>query len=234
MSLVPQVHFNFGPTSFDRFYQVLLPIIPGGVFVGKWLWNRPDLVLSMRDALGLSPYATVPVFVFIAYVAGFVLFASSGIFTGIVSGVAQGLLFRRWVPLRSSATLSKCTNWRLVAGKFLDELKPSTPEPQPPSAVMDKILKPMKDLANKRDEDVLWEEWYRILQDYLLRDTPIISNDSFFISVAVEATGWVLWLPCVGLAWSVIGPCTYWRSHLSCLALFSRLWQRSATSATSV
>ena len=30
----------------------------------------------------------------------------------------------------------------------------------------------MKDLATKTQEDMLWEEWYRILQDYLFARCP--------------------------------------------------------------
>jgi hypothetical protein len=189
--MIPQVHFNFGPTSFDRFYQLSLPLIPGGVFTGGLLLAHPALGSSLRNALGLSQYADLVALVFASYVVGFVLFASSSILTGIASGIAQGLVFRSWTPTRSSWFLSQCTVWRKVAATFLGEkLAPTFPENQPASSVMEKIMAPMKDLANRQQHDALWEEWYRILQDYLLRDAPIISNEIAFIWVGLQATGW--------------------------------------------
>ncbi|HEV3480926.1 MAG TPA: hypothetical protein VGR97_01210 [Candidatus Acidoferrales bacterium] len=189
--MIPQVHFNFGPTSFDRFYQLSLPLIPGGVFIGGLLLAHPTLGFSLRDALGLSQYAELLALIFAAYVVGFVLFASSAILAGIASGIAQGLVFRSWKPTRWSWLLSQCTVWRKVTAKFLgEELAPKLPENQPASSVMEKIKAPMKDLADKQQHDALWEEWYRILQDYLLRDVPVISNDMMFIGVGIQATGW--------------------------------------------
>jgi len=189
--MIPQVHFNFGPTSFDRFYQLSLPLIPGGVFTGGLLLAHPTLGLFLRDALGLSQYAELVALTFATYVVGFVLFASSSILTGIASGIAQGLVFRSWTPKRWSWLLSQCTVWRKVAARFLgEELAPTLPENQPASSVMEKIMAPMKDLADKQKYDALWEEWYRILQDYLLRDVPVTSNDMAFIWIGLHATGW--------------------------------------------
>lgn len=68
--MLPQIHFNFGPTAFDRFYQLSLPIIPGGVFMSGLLQARPDLFISLPSAVALHPYASFAVFVFAAYVAG--------------------------------------------------------------------------------------------------------------------------------------------------------------------
>lgn len=189
--MMPQIHFNFGPTSFDHFYQAFLPLIPGGVFTGGLLIAHPQLALSLRNALGVSPYVSLAALVFVAYVVGFVLSALSAILTGVVSGIAQGVVFRSWTPARSSWLLSQCTVWRKVAARFLgDELTPALPQTPPASSVVEKITAPMKNLTNKQQHDAEWEEWYRILQDYLLRSVPLVSNETAFGWVILEATGW--------------------------------------------
>jgi hypothetical protein len=189
--MAPQFHFNFGPTSFDRAYQLSLPLIPGGLFTGGLLMAHPGLALSARNALGLGENMGFLVLVFVAYAVGFVMFAASAILTGIVSGITQGLVFRSWTPTRWSWLLSQSTVWRQVATEFLGKvLAPAMPENQPPTSVMEKIMAPMKDLSNKQQHDALWEEWYRVLQDYLLRDVPVISNEIAFVWVGLQATGW--------------------------------------------
>ncbi len=188
--MVPQVHFNFGPTSFDRFYQLSLPLIPGGVFTGGALIAKPNLGIWFRSAFTFHSYAGMAAFIFAAYLAGSVFFTLSAILTGIVSAIAQGVAFRSWTPLRASWSLSKCTIWRQVATRFLGELAPALPDSSPTASVMEKIQAPMTNLANKTQHDQLWEEWYRVLQDYLLRDTPLISNDVMVVWLAGQATAW--------------------------------------------
>jgi hypothetical protein len=154
---------------------------------------HPGLALSARNALGLGENAGFIVLAFVAYTAGFVLFAASGLLTGIASGITQGLVFRSWTPTRWSWLLSQSTVWRQVATEFLGKaLAPALPENQPPTSVMEKIMAPMKDLSKKQQHDAVWEEWYRILQDYLLRDVPVISNDTAFVWVGFQSTGWAI------------------------------------------
>src|SRR5713226_6738308 len=179
--MIPQVHFNFGPTSFDRFYQLTLPVIPGGVFTGGFLLTRPDLSVALRGAFAFHPYASTVAFIFATYVVGFLFFGFSAMLTGIVSGITQGLVFRSWVPLRASYLLSQCTNWRQVAATFLGDLAPAIPSNPPPASVIEKITRPIKEATERLKHDELWEEWYRVLQDYLLRDVPQVSNDVVFV-----------------------------------------------------
>lgn len=73
--MTPQINFDFGPTSFDRAYQLSLPLIPGGLFVGGLLMAHPGLALSARNALGLGESAAFVALAFVAYAFGFVLFA---------------------------------------------------------------------------------------------------------------------------------------------------------------
>ena len=189
--MIPQIHLNFGPTSLDRVYQFSLPLIPGGLFMGGVLLAHPEIGASLRHSLGLSESANLFVLAFLAYVSGFVLFAASGIVAGTVSGIVQSLVFRRWTPLRWSRSLSQCTAWRSVAASFLgDKLAPALPQTQPTTSAFEQIMASINKLGEKQNYDAMWEEWYRILQDYLLRDAPIISNDAVFTWVALQATGW--------------------------------------------
>jgi hypothetical protein len=187
--MIPQVHFNFGPTSLDRFYQFALPVVPGGVFVGGALMAHAAMWQSLRDTLGLGQYGTLLAVLFAAYVAGVVLFAFSAMVTAVVTGVGA-IPFNSWKPIRDSYFLSQCTIWRQVAAKFLGELAPVLPTNPAPVSVTEKIMRPMKDLTEKRQHDELWEEWYRILQDYLLRNVPILPDEMIFVWIALESTGW--------------------------------------------
>lgn len=217
--MIPQVHFNFGPTSFDRFYQLSLPLIPGGVFAGGLMITRADLTDPLRNAFAFHPYVGIAAFLFAAYVLGFVFFGLGALLTGSISAVAQGFAFRSWTPARWSYVLSQCTIWRQVATSFLgSELAPEMPKGEPTCSAFEKIKAQIAELGNKRRHDELWEEWYRILQDYLLRDVPLISNDVLFVWVAIQGTGWAM------LTLSVVSPrLRHWSIYLgaSLIVLFS-------------
>jgi len=188
-AMIPQVHFNFGPTSLDRFYQLALPLVPGGVFIGGLLMTRPGLGQPLWDVVGLGQYGLLLILLFAAYVAGVLLFAFSAMVTVVVSGFAS-IPFNSWKPVRASYFLSQCSIWRQVASKFLGELAPVLPQNPPPVSVTEKIMRSMKDLTEKHQHDELWEEWYRILQDYLLRDVPTFPNEMLFVWTGLQATGW--------------------------------------------
>ncbi len=188
--MLPQIHLNFGPTALDRFYQFCLPLLPGSVFLGGFLLARPDLTPRFQRSFELGPHSGLILFALGAYVVGLILFGSSALLTGTVSGIVQGIAFRSWAPVRGSYLLSQCTNWRQVAAKFLGDLAPVLPENPPPASLMEKISQGMKEVGDRLKHDELWEEWYRILQDYLLRDVPLISNDAMFMWIGLEATGW--------------------------------------------
>jgi hypothetical protein len=192
--MLAQIHFNFGPTAFDRIYQLSLPLVPGGVFTGGLLLARPGLGLSLRNAITINPYLGVTAVAFTAYLTGFLFFGISAMVTSVVSGVTEGLVFRAWMPLRASYSLSQCTIWRQVAAKFLGELAPALPENPVPTSVIEKVMRPMKELTERRQLDELWEEWYRILQDYLLRGTPLISNEIMLVWLTAHATAWALFV----------------------------------------
>ena len=60
--MLPQIHLDFGPTAFDRFYQLCLPLMPGTVFVGGFLMARPGLGPWFQDAVGVGLRTELVVF----------------------------------------------------------------------------------------------------------------------------------------------------------------------------
>lgn len=186
-----QVQFNFGPTSFDRVYQAALPLIPGGILAMGVMLARPGVGSPVWSALVSHPYAVGGAVMLAAYIAGFILFGLSALITGTLSGIAIHVTFRSWNPIRASYSLSKYTLWRQVAARFLGkELTPTIPESVPPTTAMEKINASIQQLGAKTQHDQLWEEWYRILQDYILRDTPLVTNYDAFFWLTLHATGW--------------------------------------------
>ena len=190
--MLPQIHLNFGPTAFDRVYQIALPLVPGSVFVGGLLLARSDLVTKVQAATGFGPHV-VPIILGIGtYACGLMLFGLSAIITGTASGIAQNLAFRSWAPIRGSYLLSQCTVWRKVALEFLGALAPVPPENPPAVSLIEKINQGMKEVRDRLKHDELWEEWYRILQDYLLRDSQLLASDQMFLWIGLEAIGWAV------------------------------------------
>ena len=50
-----------------------------------------------------------------------------------------------------------------------------------------------KDSFNARMEhNAQWQEWYNVLQDYLLPGTPVLDADAAFVLLGVQATGWAV------------------------------------------
>jgi hypothetical protein len=147
--MLPQLHFNFGPTAFDRFYQFSLPLIPGSVFVGGLVMTHPNFKARLETVFGSGAHAGLIAVGLGVYVAGLILFGLSAMLTGTVSGIAQGV-----------------------------------------TSLVEAIGQPLKAAKDRLTHDQLWEEWYRVLQDYLLRDVPVISSDLLFTWVALGATGW--------------------------------------------
>ena len=54
MSMLPEIHFNFGQVTFERIYQVFLPLIPGGTLVGGLVLAYPQRVHDAEVTLGLG------------------------------------------------------------------------------------------------------------------------------------------------------------------------------------
>ena len=195
--MFPEVHLNFDRLMFDRLYQFLLvPFIPGAVLVGGLVVLRPDLASSFVTVWGINPYVRLGIVVVAAYIVGWVLFGGSLLITGVATGIFSQLL-RKHTFVRSNQGLWQRSNWRKLAEKFLGPeltpIAPSTVIPSPekitPEQIGTSFKKNVQDSMNYNAE---WEEWYNILQDYLLRDVPLISNDTMTLIMALETTGWAI------------------------------------------
>jgi hypothetical protein len=132
---------------------------------------------------------------------------------GLISGGLL-LIFNRWKPERPNFLLSQRPIWRRVGAQFLGKLAPV--EPQMPPITPDTVAKVgtmFQTNVNARLEyNAEWQEWYNVLQDFLLQGTPVLSPDAAFILIGVQATGWAaiclsvlishaLSWPMVTLAW---------------------------------
>jgi hypothetical protein len=138
------------------------------------------------------------------------LYALSGTAAGFVSGGLL-LVFNFWNPERPNFLLSQLPIWRKVAGEFLGKtLAPAEP---PPIAITPENIgtagSMFKDSVNARMEhNAQWQEWYNVLQDFLLKGTPVLNPDAAFVLLGVQATGWAeIYLSVLSghaLSWTIV------------------------------
>jgi hypothetical protein len=190
MSLLPEIHVDFGQLTFERIYQVLLPLIPGGTLVGGLVLTYPQRVHD----LGLGRYSRVAVIVCSAYIAGVILYGFSVTVTGNCTILFATLLSKRSPPLRPNLVPSQSWVWRCVAGEFLGQSL--SPPPLPASAL------PLS------GNDVQWQDLYNVLQDYVLRVVPVVSNEIYLLVTHLQGTAWALfylyWKPPLRGHWSLM------------------------------
>lgn len=194
--MLPQIHLNLDSVAFDRLYQILLvPFIPGSVLVGGLVLIRPELMASIPLVSELSPYVRLLLIVIAAYVVGWVLYAATVIVTGITTAIL-GLIFFKKQFVRDNQNLSHGTAWQKAATQFLGpEL---TPAPLPTPALPAQVsLQQIGERFKQTFESTLksnneWKEWYDVLQEYLLKDVPPISENAVVLVITAEATGWAL------------------------------------------
>jgi len=208
--MFPQIHLNFGPTSVDKLYQIAVPLIPGSLVVAGTFLLRP----SLRSQLAaiFDPHSSVwfGTLLLCTYVVGYILYALSGTAAGFVSGGLL-LVFNFWNPERPNFLLSQRPIWRKVAGEFLGKtLAPAEP---PAIAITPENIgtagSMFKDSFNARIEhNAQWQEWYNVLQDFLLKGTPVLNPDAAFVLLGVQATGWaVIYLSVLSghaLSWTIV------------------------------
>lgn len=132
---------------------------------------------AVAETLSMHPYIFVAVVVFASYVAGLILFSASHLFSLLLWLVLVWLSSKlKWTPSRSNTKISGNPVWRRVAAAFLgDELKPVVPAS-----------------ASADWEDQMWNDWYNILQDYVLRSVPVLRSETHFIVTIVQATSWAI------------------------------------------
>lgn len=200
--MFPEIHLNLDSLAFDRLYQILLvPFISGSVLVGGLFLIRPELTASIPLASEISPYVRLALVIVAAYIVGWVLYALGLIVTGLMAALLFAL-FRKRVFVRDNQQFSQGTAWQKVAKQFLGpELTPA-PLPAPPlpaqvspQQIGERFKETLESTLRSNNE---WKEWYDVLQDYLLKDVPVISEGVATFFMAVEATGWAL--VCLSLA----------------------------------
>jgi hypothetical protein len=178
MALLPEVHFNLGQVTFERIYQIFMPLIPGSTLVGGLMLAYPASAAVASNALGLGRYSRFVVLVCTIYIVGFVLYGLSVIVTANCSVVLTDTVFKKWPPKRPNDVPSRSTVWRRVASEFLGpSLTPPLPAPSAPALI---------------GNDVEWQDLYNVLQDYVLRGVPILHNELLYFVTYLQATAWAL------------------------------------------
>lgn len=201
--MFPEVHLNLDKLAFEHLYQLLLmPFIPGSVLVGGLVLVRPDLITSVPFAAGISPYVRLVVGIVAAYIVGWILYAVAILIMGLLFGLVL-LALRKRSLVRNNHAQSHGPIWQKVVRQFLGpELAPS-PSPAPLPVAQMPAEKVAAAIARNFDSAVQshaeWQEWYDVLQDYVLRDVPVVNEGSMLFFVTVQATGWALaWLSIAG------------------------------------
>lgn len=199
MALLPDVHVNLGQVTFARIYQIFLPLVPGSALVGGLIFAHPQIAQAITITLGLGRYSRVGALICCVYVVGLVLYGFSVAITGyctLLLGILLGWLVskRKLLPIRrNNDTPAKSIIWRRVATEFLGTLTPQV-VPNAPAAVT----------------DTEWGDFYNVLQDYILRGTPVLHNELLLLFTYLQATGWAL----IYLYWR-----TAMRGHWSALVV---------------
>jgi hypothetical protein len=195
MALLPEIHVNFDQVTYERVYQLFLPLIPGSTLVGGLVLAHPDRASAIVAVLGLGRYSRIAALVCCVYIVGLILYGFSMAVTGGVSLLVPWFLnkIKRPFPTRPNAVSAKSTVWRRVAAEFLGTLTPL------PSAM---FVPPT--IAN----DVEWQDFYNVLQDYILRERPLLSNELIQFLTNLQAASWALtylyWKTALRGHWSVM------------------------------
>jgi hypothetical protein len=195
MALLPEVHVNVGQLTFERIYQIFLPLIPGCTLVGGLMLAHPQSANTIALNLGLGRYFRIGVLLCCIYVVGLTLYGFSVVITSYCS-ILVGWFFGKIkipFPKRQNEVPSKSTIWRRVAAEFLGTLTPLQAGPHLPAIA---------------GNDVEWGDFYNVLQDYLLRGTPVLNNELLLLFTYLQATSWALmylyWRTAMRGHWSVL------------------------------
>jgi hypothetical protein len=191
MALLPEIHVNFDQLTFERVYQVFLPLIPGFTLVGGLVFAHPHNAYAVTVALGMGKYSRVAVLLASVYVAGLILYGLSVVIAGNCSMLLSELVGKMWAVRRPNEAPSKSTIWRRVAAEFLGSLAPLQSQ----------------NLPGIIGNDVEWQDFYNVLQDYILRRTPVLHNEILLLFTYLQATSWALmylyWRTAMRGHWSV-------------------------------
>ena len=178
MALLPELHVNLGEFSFERVYQLFLPLVPGGALVGGLVLNDPASLSAKAVAFGIGSYPRVAILVCAAYVTGLALYGVSMLIAGSCTAIVGHVVYKKWPPRRPNSS-SKSLLFRRVAAQFLGE-----------SLIPSAAVPPYSDPFVGNDTE--WQDWYNILQDYVLRRSWTRLNEIGLLFVHLQATGWAL------------------------------------------
>jgi hypothetical protein len=200
MSMLPDVHVNLGPVTFERVYQIFLPLVPGGTLVGGLVLAYPQRVHEVEVALGLGRYSRAALLVCSIYLVGFILYGFSLTVSGNCGVFLVMMVYKLWPPKRDNEGPSKSWVWRRVASEFLGQSLSPSPSTAPGAPVGYTF-------------DVEWRDLYNILQDYILRGVSMLPNEFFLLFTYLQATGWALfylyWRTPFRGHWSIIVVSTF-------------------------
>jgi hypothetical protein len=195
MALLPEVHVNLDRPTIQHIYQLFLPIVPGGALVIGYAMAHPQHVKCFVAGMGIGYYSLIAAAVFIAYVAGLMLFALS-IHVGAMFSFWMGWLcgkIPRLLPIRNNVSTSQSHVWRTVAASFLgDELSPKPPTVEGATGLFTtsaQFTPPAP--VSVYNYDVAWNDWYNVLQDYVLHAPPL-NSEGYFLFTIVQATCWAV------------------------------------------
>lgn len=190
MAMLPEVHLNFGPVTFERIYQIFLPLVPGATIVGGLVLVHPQRFHDVQVALGVGRYSRVAILISAAYISGLVLYGFSVTVTQNCSALLVGTVFTRWPPKRPNDGPAKAWVWRRAAAEFLGP-----------------ALSPQALTGN----DIEWQDLYNVLQDYVLRGIGTINNEFYLLMMHLQAAAWALfylyWRSALRGHWSVLVVC---------------------------
>lgn len=177
MALLPEIHVDLNQVTFERVYQLFLPLMPGGALVGGLVFAHPDKASAVVLTLGLGQYSRFVFFFFCVYAVGLMLYGFSMVITGNCSMLLSHVVGKVVSPKRPNEVSAKSTIWRRVATEFLGTLTPVSP-PLPAHPIS--------------GNDVEWQDFYNVLQDYVLRGAPVLANELLLLFTYLQATSWAL------------------------------------------
>jgi hypothetical protein len=231
MALLPEVHVSLDRPTIQHIYQLFLPFFPGGTLILGLALARPDSLAYFAASRGIGYYSLIVAAVFLAYVAGLMLYSLSLNFGAILSTILNQLCWTstKCRPTRNNATTSQNHVWRTVAAAFLGkQLTPSSPAGLAGSGLFTSSNDfPHGVPASVQQYDLDWNDWYNVLQDYVLRGVPVLPSEVFFLFMIIQATGWALLIVSV--------PSRLGRQHpvalvvIALLVVFSALTQFGAS-----
>jgi len=196
MPLLPEVHVSLDRPTIQHIYQLFLPFFPGGTLVLGLALAHPDSLAYFAASRGIGYSSLIVAAVFLAYVAGLMLYVASFHFGGFLSTGVNQLCWRspKCRPARNNSSISQNHVWRTVAAAFLGkQLTPSPPAGVPGSGLFTNSTHfPSPTPPSVQQYDIDWNDWYNVLQDYVLRGVPVLPPDAFFLFTIIQATGWAL------------------------------------------